>query len=76
MSIEDERVRWHCRRGLLELDLVLSKFLDKKYQNLSVPQKAVFKTLLAYQDNDLWDLLNGRAEVADPDITKFIELFE
>lgn len=76
MSVEDERIRWHCRRGLLELDLVLSKFLDKKYTGLSSPQKSVFARLLAYQDNDLWDLLSGRTDAADPEIQKFIELFE
>lgn len=76
MSVEDERIRWHCRRGLLELDLVLSKFLDKKYPGLSISQKTVFTNLLDYSDNDLWDLLNGRMETSDPEIKKFIELFE
>lgn len=76
MSVEDERIRWHCRRGLLELDLVLSKFLDKKYPALSGPQKSIFSRLLAYQDNDLWDLLSGKADTSDPEIRKFIELFD
>ncbi len=76
MSVEDERIRWHCRRGLLELDLMLSKFLDKRYSHLSSSQKSVFVTLLAYTDNDLWDLLSGRTVAADPEIEKFVELFE
>jgi len=76
MSVEDERIRWHCRRGLLELDLVLSKFLDKRYPYLSSSQKAVFVSLLAYTDNDLWDLLSGRTVASNPEIKKFIELFE
>ncbi|HYJ19151.1 MAG TPA: succinate dehydrogenase assembly factor 2 [Burkholderiales bacterium] len=76
MSVEDERIRWHCRRGLLELDLVLSKFLDKRYPYLSSSQKSVFVILLAYADNDLWDLLSGRTVVSNPEIKKFIELFE
>jgi antitoxin CptB len=76
MSVEDERVRWRCRRGLLELDLVLSKFLDKHYRKLSNSQRTVFNNLLDWPDNDLWDLLSGRSDVSDPDIRKFIELFE
>jgi antitoxin CptB len=76
MSVEDQRVRWHCRRGLLELDLVLSKFLDNRYPNLSISQKSVFNSLLDYTDNDLWDLLSGRVSASDPEIQKLIELFE
>lgn len=76
MSVEDERVRWHCRRGLLELDLVLSKFLDKKYPGLSISQKTVFTTLLDHSDNDLWDLLSGKVDTSNPEIKKLIELFE
>jgi antitoxin CptB len=76
MSAEDERVRWHCRRGLLELDLVLSKFLAKRYPDLSSSQKTVFNILLDYPDNDLWDLLSGKTQASDPEINKFIELFD
>ena len=74
MSVEDERIRWHCRRGLLELDLVLSKFLDKHYPDLSISQRTVFNNILDYPDNDLWDLISGRqgllprAEAGDVDM--------
>jgi len=73
---EEDRVRWHCRRGLLELDLVLSKFLNKHYATLSDSQKAVFNRLLDYTDNDLWDLLSGRAAANDPEVDQLLELFE
>jgi len=76
MSVEDERIRWHCRRGLLELDLVLSKFLDKHYPDLSISQRIVFKNILDYPDNDLWDLLSGRTGTSEPEIKKLVELFE
>jgi antitoxin CptB len=73
---EDDRVRWHCRRGLLELDLVLSKFLNMRYATLSDAQKAVFMELLTYADNDLWDLLSGRSSTTDPAVQNLLELFE
>jgi antitoxin CptB len=76
MSVEDERIRWRCRRGLLELDLVLSKFLDEHFPSLSISQRAVFNVLLDYPDNDLWDLLSGKTASADPEIKKLIKLFE
>jgi antitoxin CptB len=73
---QDDRIRWRCRRGLLELDLVLSNFLNKKYAALSEQQKDVFLEITSYPDNDLWDLLSGRAAPASPAIANLIELFE
>jgi len=60
---EIDRIRWHCRRGLLELDLVLSRFLDSADLG-AVPadELEAFKALLELPDNDLWDLLAGRGE--------------
>jgi antitoxin CptB len=59
---ELDRIRWHCRRGLLELDLVLSRFLDREFGSLSPAEQAAFKVLLELSDNDLWDLVSGRAD--------------
>jgi antitoxin CptB len=59
---ELDRIRWHCRRGLLELDLVLTRFLERDLARLSPAQRDAFKALLDYPDNDLWDLLCGRRE--------------
>lgn len=73
---EEDRVRWQCRRGLLELDLVLSKFLNTHYATLSDSQKIVLKKLLDYTDNDLWDLLSGRTATNDREVDKLLELFE
>lgn len=73
---EIDRVRWHCRRGLLELDLVLSRFLDRHWAELTESQKVVFSRLLDYPDNDLWDLLSGRTQAPDTESKKLIELIE
>jgi antitoxin CptB len=73
---EIDRVRWHCRRGLLELDLVLSRFLDRHWAELTESQKAVFSRLLEYPDNDLWDLLSGRIQAPDAESKKLIDLIE
>ena len=56
------KIRWHCRRGLLELDLVLEKFNQKYLSGLDREQLERFKELLALADNDLLDLVMGRAE--------------
>lgn len=59
---DTERIKWHCRRGLLELDLVLERFVVHHLDELDAGQTEVFKELLANEDNDLLDLVMGRAE--------------
>ena len=56
------RIRWRCRRGLLENDLILTRFLDAKGATLTEEQIGMLDTLLALTDNDLWDLIAGRRE--------------
>jgi succinate dehydrogenase flavin-adding protein (antitoxin of CptAB toxin-antitoxin module) len=71
---ELDRIRWHCRRGLLELDLVLKRFVDHHYAGLSAEQKRAFEALLEEADNDLLDLAMGRAEVRDPVAQQVVEI--
>ena len=56
------RIRWRCRRGLLENDLILTRFLDAKGSTLTEEQVAMLDMLLALTDNELWDLIAGRSE--------------
>ena len=73
---EADRIRWQCRRGLLELDLVLAKFLDRHLEILSPAELATFKRLLDYPDNDLWDFLNGKMPPPDAESARIIKLFD
>jgi len=57
-----ERVRWRCRRGLLELDIVLGRFIEQRYPLLDKEQCVVFDELLDLPDTDLWDLVTGKKE--------------
>ena len=59
---ELDRIRWRCRRGLLELDVVLARFLERGYARLTPTERDVFKGLLERSDNELWDLLSGRED--------------
>ena len=47
------RLRWQCRRGLLELDVILGNFLDSGYDYLSSTEKALFEELLQESDPEL-----------------------
>jgi antitoxin CptB len=71
-----DRIRWHCRRGLLELDLVLTKFLDNRFDSLTEPQKQVFLQIINYSDNDLWNLVSGKSEACDPKVREIIKMLE
>ena len=59
------RLRWRCRRGMLENDLILTRFLDARGEAMTGDEVAALDGLLDLSDNELWDLLSGRAEPAD-----------
>ena len=60
-----ERLRWRSRRGLLELDLVFQRFWGRGAEALTEAEAAVLERLLTLPDNDLLDLVMGRARAAD-----------
>jgi antitoxin CptB len=73
-----ERVRWRARRGLLELDIVLGRFIEKQYAGLDDAEKQAFEELLDMPDNPLWDMIAGRAvpgvqEAADTSIQTLLD---
>ena len=61
---EFDRIRWRCRRGLLELDIVLQRFLERRFEGLGAAERRLFDELLDAPDNDLLDMALGRAEPA------------
>ncbi len=64
-AAELKRMLWRCRRGLLELDIMLKPFVAHQYANLSEPELYVFEALLDLPDNTLWDMMSGRVPVED-----------
>lgn len=71
-----QRLRWQCRRGTLELDLLLNRFLDQRYAELDVAGRANFERLLGYPDQILQDWLIGQAVPADPTLTGLVEAIQ
>ncbi|MDO9012769.1 MAG: succinate dehydrogenase assembly factor 2 [Gallionella sp.] len=57
-----QRVRWRCRRGLLELDIILGRFVETHYARLSESERQTFEQFLDMADNPLWDMISGRKE--------------
>lgn len=68
MTTETEelrRLRWRCRRGMLELDIVLQRFLDHGYTGLDEQQRQAFTDLLELPDNTLLAYLNKQEQPED-----------
>lgn len=59
MSTNRGRVRWQCRRALLELDLVFTRFLERDFDRLTDDQVADLEELLRCDDYDIWAMVNG-----------------
>ena len=60
-----ERLKWRSRRGLLELDLVFDRFWKRMGDKLDDAEAAALEKLLRLPDNDLLDLVMGRAQAPD-----------
>lgn len=67
------RVRWQCRRGMRELDLLLLDFLDRGYAGLDAAQRADFEALLEHSDQVLFEWLLGHSVPSDPDVLELVE---
>ncbi len=68
-----ERLCWHCRRGLLELDIVLGRFVGQHYAELDAAQQAAFDVLLDMPDTVLWDMIVGRQDAAQSELQALLE---
>ena len=71
---ELSRLRWLCRRGMKELDVVMSRYLEQHYTSASSAEQGHFKVLLEMPDPDLYDLLLGRSVTSDAELARFIQL--
>ena len=63
-----DRLRWKCRRGLLELDLVFDRFIPTLRDDEARP----FAALLELPDQHLWDVVAGRSEAYDPGLKDIV----
>lgn len=68
LEIDEARLSWQCRRGMLELDLMLDAFVTKRYTSLSLKDKQAFHQLLKCQDQILLEYLMGKEIPADKDV--------
>ncbi|MDO4693865.1 MAG: succinate dehydrogenase assembly factor 2 [Eikenella sp.] len=67
------RIRFLTRRGLLELDIVLGRFMETEFAHLSDAELAVFVEILDLPDQEFLALVNGKEQ---PDKPAFLPLLE
>ncbi len=59
------RLRWRCRRGMRELDVMLTRYLDRVWETASSAERDAFVQLVELQDPDLFGYLVGRTIPAE-----------
>lgn len=72
-GVELNRLRWRCRRGMLENDLILARFLDARGERISEDEIVALDRLLELSDNELWDLLSGRRAPVDAAVAPLLQ---
>lgn len=68
------RLLWACRRGMLELDLVLGPFLEKHYQELEQDDKERYWQLLECEDQDLFNWFLRKEDPHDADLLRIVKV--
>ena len=68
----DAELRWSCRRGMLELELILSRFLTQGLPQLTAAERVGFARLLTYPDPDLFTWLMGQTVPDDAEIAHLV----
>jgi len=67
------RLRWQCRRGMLELDILLGEFVDRHYTDLTQPEQGIFQEILTYPDQLLFDYFFGSGRPVDKEVDNVIK---
>jgi len=72
--VNKARLRWACRRGMLELDLLFIPFVDDAYDDLTAEQQITFERLLTEQDPDLFAWFMGHNTCEDLELNTMVQL--
>ena len=62
LPLDRGRIRWRCRRGMRELDMLLEAYLSSHFDQAAAEQQAAFLHLLDQEDPDIWAWLVGHAQ--------------
>ena len=72
MSIRHNQIKWQCRRGLRELDLLFRKVIIKQLNSFENHELDLLEQVLKYEDQALFDFIFKEESLGDIDHEKFI----
>ncbi len=67
------RLRWRCRRGMKELDVLLTRWLDEHHREAAPVRRAAFERLLELPDPDIAGWFLGRARPDDAELAALVD---
>lgn len=70
------KLTWHCRRGMLELDLIFQRFMANHVDTLTDQQLDWFERLLAAQDPDIYAWLMGYETPVDKELREIVAFIQ
>ena len=70
------RLRWRCRRGTKELDIVMNRYLRERYETASVEEQASFNALLDVEDPIIFDWLLDKTQSDDENQQALIKILQ
>ncbi|HKK54926.1 succinate dehydrogenase assembly factor 2 [Marinobacter sp.] len=73
-NVEFNRLWWHSRRGMLELDVLLIPFLEQAYRDLPAEDQARYHKLITCEDNDMFEWFMQRSRPEDPDLQRIVDI--
>lgn len=69
---EFKRIRWACRRGMLELDLVMVPYVEGRFRDLDAENQQRFISLLECEDTELFQWFLGKGQPDDPELALIV----
>jgi len=73
-DVEINRLYWHSRRGMLELDVLLVPFTKEVYATLDKVDRDLYVRLLTCEDQDMFGWFMERAESEDPELQRMVRM--
>lgn len=70
---EMSRLRWACRRGMKELDVAMTAYLEKFYQKADADEQAAFLRLIETQDPELMNMVMGKINAPDEQMERVLQ---
>ena len=73
VPVNKARLKWACRRGMLELDVIFMPFVERTYDDLPEEKKRIFERLLTCQDPELFAWFMGHEECENPEFRDMVQ---